>query len=389
MTAPSVPPADPDLDRSLSVVAGGGHHPEPLGVGVIGCGYWGPNLVRNFVEVPSARVVAVSDLQPARLGPISARYPAVRTTTDHRDLLSDPAVEAIAIATPVSTHFELARQALEAGNHVLVEKPMAASCDEAERLIELAERRGLVLMVDHTFVYTGSVQKIKELVDAGELGRLYYWDSTRVNLGLFQHDVSVLVDLAVHDLSIMDHVLAARPAAVSATGIAHVPGRPANTAYLTCFFEGELLAHFHVNWLAPVKLRRTLIGGDRRMIVYDDIEPSEKIKIYDKGITLAEEAGRFEMLVGYRTGDMWAPRLSLTEALRVEAQHFVDCVREGRRPITDAQSGYRVVRILEAAARSMAERGRLIELDWPSGGSTDADSTPRPAGAVPEPQAAN
>jgi predicted dehydrogenase len=236
MTAPSVPPADPDLDRSLAVVANGGRHPEPLGVGVIGCGYWGPNLVRNFAEVPSARVVAVSDLQPARLGPISARYPAVRTTTDHRDLLSDPAVEAIAIATPVSTHYELARQALEAGKHVLVEKPMAASCDEAERLIELAERRGLVLMVDHTFVYTGSVQKIKELVDAGELGRLYYWDSTRVNLGLFQHDVSVLVDLAVHDLSIMDHVLAARPAAVSATGIAHVHGRPANTAYLTCFF---------------------------------------------------------------------------------------------------------------------------------------------------------
>jgi predicted dehydrogenase len=369
MTAPSVKPIE-----------------KPLGVAVIGCGYWGPNLVRNFAEMQGSRVVAVSDLQPARLAPIAARYPTIRTTTDHRDLLHDPEVEAIAIATPVSTHYELARQALEAGKHVLVEKPMAASSDEARRLIELAESRGLVLMVDHTFVYTDSVQKIKELVTAGELGRLYYWDSTRVNLGLFQHDVSVLVDLAVHDLSIMDYVLGARPVAVSATGIAHVPGQPVNTAYLTLFFDGDLLAHFHVNWLAPVKVRRTLIGGDRQMIVYDDIEPSEKVKVYDKGITLAtEDVGRFEMLVGYRTGDMWAPRLGLTEALRVEAQHFVDCVRHGLRPITDGHAGYRVVKILEAAARSLAERGRLVELDW---GEHLADPAHRPAYAVPEPQAA-
>lgn len=360
-----------------------GEH-APLGVAVIGCGYWGPNLVRNFAEVSGARVVAVSDLQQARLDPISARYPSVRTTTDHRDLLRDPAVEAVVIATPVSTHFELARQALEAGKHVMVEKPIATTSEEAERLIELAERRRRLLMVDHTFVYTGSVQKIKELVLGGDIGRLYYWDSTRVNLGLFQHDVSVLDDLAVHDLSIMDYVMDARPVAVSATGIAHVPGRPVNTAYLTLFFEGDLLAHFHVNWLAPVKVRRTLIGGDRKMIVYDDIEPSEKVKVYDKGITLgASERGRFEMLVGYRAGDMWAPRLGLTEALRVEAQHFVECAREGRRPITDGWAGYRVVRILEAAARSLADRGRLIELDW------DADTSHRPANAVPEHQAAS
>ncbi len=386
MTAPSVPPADPDLDL-VPISPNGAHHPDPVGVAVIGFGYWGPNLVRNFAEVPGARVVSVSDLASARLAPIAARYPSVRTTTDHRELLRDPAVQAIAIATPVSTHYELARQALEDGKHVLVEKPMATSCDEAQRLIEIAERRGLVLMVDHTFVYTGSVQKIKDLVDAGELGRLYYWDSTRVNLGLFQHDVSVLVDLAVHDLSIMDHVLETRPVAVSATGIAHVPGRPVNTAYLTCFFADDLLAHFHVNWLAPVKVRRTLIGGDRRMIVYDDIEPSEKVKVYDKGITLAaEERGRYEMLVGYRAGDMWAPRLGLTEALRVEAQHFVDCVREGRRPITDGHAGHRVVRILEAAASSLADRGRLVELEWGETGA--ADTAHRPAGAVPEPQAA-
>jgi predicted dehydrogenase len=360
-------------------------------IGIIGYGYWGPNLVRNFAELAASRVVAVSDLQPARLAPIAARYPTIHTTTDHRDLLRDLAVEAVAIATPVSTHYELARQALEAGKHVLVEKPMAASSDEALRLIDLAERRGLLLMVDHTFVYTDSIQKIKELVSGGNLGRLYYWDSTRVNLGLFQHDVSVLVDLAVHDLSIMDYVLEARPVAVSATGIAHIPGQPVNTAYLTLFFESDLLAHFHVNWLAPVKVRRTLIGGDRRMIVYDDIEPSEKVKVYDKGVTLAtEEQGRFEMLVGYRTGDMWAPRLALTEALHVEAQHFVDCVRCGTRPITDGHAGHRVVRILEAASRSLAERGRLVELDWGDSRADFADSADpahRPASAVPEPQA--
>jgi predicted dehydrogenase len=336
-----------------------------LGVGVIGYGYWGPNLVRNFAEVLDARVVAVSDLRRDRLDVLTGRYPAIATTTDHHDLLQNPAVEAVVVATPVRTHFDLARQALEAGKHVLVEKPLAATVEEAERLIELAERRGLTLMVDHTFVYTGAVQRMKQLVDEGHLGRLYYWDSVRANLGIFQPDVSVLADLAVHDLSIMDYVMNARPVAVAATGVAHVPGRPVNTAYLTCFFEGNLLAHFHVNWLSPVKARRTLVGGDQRMIVYDDIEPSEKVKIYDSGITLDPgEQGRFEMMVGYRAGDMWAPRLSLTEALRVEVQHFAECVREGKRPLTDGHAGYRTVRILDGAARSLAERGRPIELEW-------------------------
>ncbi|HKF76365.1 MAG TPA: Gfo/Idh/MocA family oxidoreductase [Candidatus Dormibacteraeota bacterium] len=386
MTGPATPTSDA-ARRDVAAPAGTRRQASRVGVAVVGYGYWGPNLVRNFAEVPEAQVVGVSDLRRGRLETVAARYPAVRATTDHRDLLADPAVDAVVIATPVATHYDLARQALEAGKHVLVEKPMATSCAEAAGLIELAERRGLVLMVDHTFVYTGAVRKIKELVDAGELGRLYYWDSTRVNLGLFQHDVSVLVDLAVHDLSIMDYVLGGGPDAVSATGMAHVPGSPVNTAYLTCFFDGDLLAHFHVNWLAPVKVRRTLIGGDRRMVVFDDIEPSEKVKVYDRGITLAAgEQGRFEMLVGYRAGDMWAPRLSLTEALRIEAQHFVDCIQEGRRPVTDGHAGYRVVRILEAAAASLAQRGRLIELDWEN---RRAHSTHRPAGAVPEPQAAD
>jgi predicted dehydrogenase len=326
------------------------------------------------------------DRDEERLERLGRRYPDARLTSDLADALADAAADAVVVATPTTTHYELARAALLAGKHVLVEKPLAASCEEVERLIELAERRGLVLMVDHTFVYTGSVQKIKELVDGNVLGDLYYWDSMRVNLGLFQHDVSVLVDLAVHDLSIMDYVLGSRPCAVAATGIAHVPGRPVNTAYLTCYFEQNLLAHFHVSWLAPVKIRRTLIGGDRQMIVYDDTEPSEKVKLYDRGITIANgEQGRFEMLVGYRSGDMWAPRLSLTEALRVEAQHFIDCVRDRRRPLTDGLAGYRVVRVLEAAAASLAQRGRPVELEWET---ALADTAHRPARPAPEPQPA-
>ncbi|MGE0043485.1 MAG: Gfo/Idh/MocA family protein, partial [Vicinamibacterales bacterium] len=250
-----------------------------IGIGVIGLGYWGPNLLRNFAENPDARVVAVSDLRPERLATAAARYPAVRTTTDARSVFSDPAVDAVVIATPVSTHFDLALAALQAGKHVLVEKPLAASVDEGRRLAEAADSRGLVLMVGHTFVYTGAVRKIQALVSSGELGDVYYYDSVRVNLGLFQRDVNVVWDLAVHDLSIMDYVLPARPTAVSATGMSHVAGGTENIAYLTLFFDGRLIAHVHVNWLAPVKIRRTLIGGSQRMIVYDDLEPSEKIKV--------------------------------------------------------------------------------------------------------------
>ncbi len=334
-----------------------------VGVGVIGYGYWGPNLVRNFAEAPGARVVGVSDLRPHRLAEIHDRYPTIKTTTDYRDLLADPAVDAVVIATPVSTHFPLAMEALRAGKHVLVEKPLTASVDEGERLLDAADRYGRLLMVDHTFVYTGAVRKIKDLLDGGHLGRLYYYDSVRVNLGLVQHDVNVLWDLAVHDLSIMDFVLGREPYAVAATGAAHIPGKPVNTAYLTCFFDDNVLAHFHVNWLAPVKIRRTLIGGDRRMIVYDDLEPSEKIKVYDKGITLSQdEPDTYDLRVGYRAGDMWAPQLSVTEALRVEAQHVIDCIRDGQEPLTDGRAGLRVVRILEAATESLLEGGRPVEL---------------------------
>ncbi len=332
-------------------------------IGVIGYGYWGPNLVRNFLECGAAEVKAVSDLRPDRLKQVAGRYPAVKTTADHRELLADPGIDAIAIATPVSSHYELALQALQAGKHVLVEKPFTATVEQGRRLVEEADRRRLTLMVDHTFLFTPAVRKVKELVDAGELGRLYYYDSVRVNLGLFQHDVNVLWDLAVHDLSIMDFILGSAPQAVSATGVAHVDGQPEDMAFLTCYFPERVIAHFHVNWLAPVKIRRTLIGGDRKMIVYDDLEPSEKIKVYDKGITVNEPDGVYRMMVGYRTGDMWAPQLATTEALREEARHFIDCIENGRRPLTDGAAGLDVVRILEAASTSMRNRGQPVELD--------------------------
>jgi predicted dehydrogenase len=333
-----------------------------VGVGVIGYGYWGPNLVRNFAEQASASVVAVSDLSVDRLAHVNARHPNAKLTTTFHDIIADPEVDAVIVATPVASHFEVAMAALRAGKHVLVTKPMTADGAQATQLIEAAEARGLVLMVDHTFVYTGAVQVIKQLVESGSLGRLYYYDSVRVNLGLFQRDVDVIWDLAVHDLAIMDYVLAQSPQAVSATGAAHVPGHQMNLAYLTCHFDGSLITHHHVNWLAPLKIRRTLIGGARQMIVYDDLEPSEKVKVYDKGITVADAQGKLESMIGYRSGDMSAPQVSLTEGLRVEAEHFLDCVAHGRQPLTDGPCGLRMVRILEAARESLRLLGRPVEV---------------------------
>jgi predicted dehydrogenase len=284
-------------------------------------------------------------------------------TTDASDLIADPAVDAVVIATPVAMHFELASAALRAGKHVLVEKPIASTSDEASRLIDEAARRKLVLMVDHTFVYTGAVQKIRELLVGGELGDIYYYDSVRINLGLFQQDVDVLWDLAVHDLSIMDFILPQQPIAVSATGLSHVQGKPKNIAYMTMFFDGPVIAHVHASWLAPVKVRRTLLGGSRRMIVFDDLEASEKIKVYDRGISVDPSPENvYQMLVGYRTGDMWAPKLAMTEALHAEAAHFVNCVDRGTRPQTDGEAGLRVVRLLEAASVSMREFGRPVDI---------------------------
>ena len=335
-----------------------------VNIGVIGYGYWGPNLVRNFSETAGFQVVAISDLDEQRLSVAKTRYPAIEVTTDFKTLLSDPSIDAVAIATPVSTHFDLALNALKAGKHVFIEKPLTETAEQAEQLIAEAEKRNLVLHVDHTFIYTGAVRKIRELVDKGDLGELYYYDSVRVNLGLFQSDVSVLWDLAVHDLSIMDYIFPLAPTAVSATGSSHVEGRPANIAFLSLFFENNAIAHLHVNWLAPVKVRRTLIGGSRKMVVYDDLEPSEKIKIYDKGITLnGNKEKLYKALIDYRAGDMWAPRLEISEALRVEAQQFMRCIVEGEKSPSDGKAGMRVVRILEAATRSLNERGQPVELN--------------------------
>jgi predicted dehydrogenase len=332
-------------------------------VGVIGYGYWGPNLVRNFADQPHSRVGHVADLNAGRLAEVARRYPGTRTSTDYRDLLADTSVDAVVIATPVYTHFDLGMAALQAGKHLLIEKPMASSGSQARTLIDEAARRRRVLMVDHTFVYTSAVAKMRELTLAGELGEIYYYDSVRINLGLFQHDVNVLWDLAVHDLSIMDFVLGRSATAVSATGLAHVPGRPENIAYMTMFFDGPLIAHVHANWLSPVKVRRTLLGGSRRMLLFDDLEASEKIKVYDRGISLNPSPENvYQMLVGYRSGDMYAPHLALTEALNTEARHFIDCISSGSAPLTDGQAGLRVVRLLEAASDSMANQGRLVPL---------------------------
>src|SRR5258705_265227 len=295
-----------------------------IAVGVIGYGYWGPNLVRNFGEVPGGRVDFVTDLHPERLSQVAARYPATKVSTDYRDLINDPSVDAVAIATPVSSHFDLAMAALRAGKHVWVEKPMTSTSEQSMTLIDEAQKRGLVLMVDHTFVYTNAVAKMRELTQSGDLGEIYYYDSVRINLGLFQHDVNVLWDLAVHDLSIMDYVLAQTPVAVSATGLAHVPGQPENIAYMTMFFGGRLIAHVHVNWLAPGKVRRTLLGGSRRLIGFDDLEASEKIKVYDRGISgnPSRENG-YQMLFGeWPTRDWIDPGLPLMFGASALAQRI-------------------------------------------------------------------
>ena len=334
-----------------------------INIGIVGYGYWGPNLVRNFAETPGANVAAVSDLDRAKLAVVQRRYPAVRTTTEFRDLLNDASIDAIAIATPVDTHFELALAALRAGKHVWLEKPMTEHSAQARQLIDEADRRARVLLVDHTFIYTGAVAKMGEIIRNGDLGSVYYYDSIRVNLGLFQRDVSVVSDLAVHDFSILDFLLREHPVAVTASGTNHFPGTPENLAYVTLFYDSGTIAHANVSWLAPVKVRQILVGGSKKMIAYDDLEPSEKIKVYDKGVSFTDDPQKIqEMRVGYRTGDMWAPRLAVTEALRIEGEHFVDCIVNRKTPLTDGQLGLRVVELIEAANRSMRHKGETVYL---------------------------
>lgn len=332
-------------------------------VGVVGYGYWGPNLVRNFAASSKTQLAGVSDLRPERLAVVQRQYPAAKTSTDYNDLLADPEIDAIAIATPVRYHYDIALAALRTGKHVMVEKPMAETAEQCQHLIDEAARRNLILQVDHTFIYTPAVQKIRELVQSGELGDIYYYDSVRVNLGLFQADVNVLWDLAVHDLSIIEYVFDQVPVAVSATGIGHVDGAPENIAYLTLFFDNKTIAHINVNWLAPVKVRQTLVSGSKKMIVFNELEPSEKLKVYDKGIELNDDPEQLNKIIaGYRTGDMWAPQLANTEALAAEVAHFAECVETGKKPLTDGQMGLNVVKVLEAASESLKNRGVAVSI---------------------------
>lgn len=334
-----------------------------INVGVIGYGYWGPNLVRNLAEVSRVKLAAVADSAPQKLELVQRRFPAVKTTTDYQDLIRDPSIDAIAIATPVSTHFELGMAVLKAGKHLWLEKPMTETSLQARQLLDEAEKRNLILFVDHTFVYTGAVRKMKEIVSSGELGKILYYDSSRVNLGLFQHDVNVIADLGVHDFSILDHLLKEHPNAVSAGGINHFPGTPENLAYITMFYDSGTIAHINVSWLAPVKVRQILLGGSNKMITYDDLEPSEKIKVYDKGVSFTDDPKKiYEMRVGYRTGDMWAPKLNEGEALRIAVEHFVDCIEKSQQPETDGRMGLRVVELVEAATSSMRGRGETVHI---------------------------
>jgi predicted dehydrogenase len=328
-------------------------------IGVIGYGYWGPNIVRNFNGIDGARVETICDSNAQSLDRARKSYPNIRLTQDCREVLNATDIDVVAIITPVSTHFDLAKWALMNGKHVFVEKPFTATVPQAEELIELAERKRLTIMVDHTFIFTGAVKKIKKLVEEQALGNLYYYDSVRVNLGLFQSDVNVIWDLAPHDFSVMDYLVDEKPAAVAASGKAHVNGLE-DTAYITVHFDNNMIAHFNVNWLSPVKIRMTLIGGEKRMLVWNDLVSDEKIRIYDKGVDVTNHESSYDLRVSYRSGDMFAPKVEQIEALRNEAEYFLSCLSSGKRPENDGLAGLRVVKLLDACNQSLRQGGRLV-----------------------------
>ena len=331
-----------------------------LRIGVIGFGYWGPNVVRNFSAAKGSQVVAVCDINKTVLEKVKKAYPYVKVMNDANELINDTQIDAVAIATPVFTHFELGKRALEAGKHIFIEKPLTHTVAEGEELIELAAKKNLKIMVDHTFLYTGAVRKIKELVEDNVLGDLYYFDSVRVNLGLFQHDVNVVWDLAPHDFSIMDYIIGKSPEAVVATGAGHFGRGLEDIAFLTFYYPNNIIAHINVNWLSPVKVRTTLIGGEKKMLVWNDIEPDEKIKIYDKGVQVRTKEGRYNLLVDYRSGDMWAPKIERTEALHLMAEKFVDYVDHDGAVVNDGVAGLNIVKMLEAANKSLQNKSEMI-----------------------------
>jgi predicted dehydrogenase len=329
--------------------------------GVIGYGYWGPNIVRNLMSLEGSEVLAIAEISPAARLRAQKAHPGVKVVASACEVISSPEIDAIAVVSPVWTHYELAKAALENGKHVFVEKPFTSTSAQGEELINLAAQKNLTIMVDHTFLFTGAVKRIKQLVDEGALGKLFYYDSTRVNLGLFQHDCNVLWDLAPHDLSIMDHLIKVDPEAVVATGQGHLNGHE-DVAFMTLYFPEKVIAHINVNWLSPVKVRTTLIGGEKRMLVWNDLEADEKLKIYDKGVDISSREGVYELLVSYRSGDMWSPQLEQGEALRQELAYFVECVSSGQEPFNDGCAGLRVVRMLEKANESLNKRGSLVYL---------------------------
>jgi len=329
--------------------------------GVIGYGYWGPNIVRNLVSLEGSQVIAIAEISANARARAQKAYPRMRVTADASEVISSPEIDAIAVVSPVWTHYELAKAALLEGKHIFVEKPFTSNTVQAEELINLAEQKNLKIMVDHTFLFTGAVRKIRQLIEEDSLGNLYYYDSTRVNLGLFQHDINVLWDLAPHDLSIMDNLLKGKPEGIVATGQGHLNGHE-DVAFMTVYFPEKVIAHINVNWLSPVKVRTTLIGGEKRMLVWNDLEADEKVKVYDKGVRITSREGVYDLLVSYRSGDMWAPQLEQVEALRQEMTYFVDCVSTGKEPFNNGCAGLRVVQMLEAASESLKKKGALVYL---------------------------
>ena len=333
-----------------------------LRMGIIGYGYWGPNVTRNFSIANDSQVTMVCDMNQAALKRAKKAHPQVKVTTDYNELIKDPEVDAVAIVTPVFTHYDIAGKALDEGKSIFVEKPLTYTIAEGEALVEQAAKRNLKIMVDHTFLYTGAVRKIRQFIEDNVLGDLYYFDSVRVNLGLFQHDVNVVWDLAPHDISIMDYVMGEKPTAVVATGAEHFGRGLEDIAYLTFYYRQNVIAHINVNWLSPVKIRRTLIGGKKKMLVWNDLDPDEKIKIYDKGVQVRTKEGKYSLLVDYRSGDMWAPKIEQTEALKLIADKFVDYVQNGGKVINDGEAGLNIVRLLEASDKSLKNKGEMIYL---------------------------
>lgn len=336
-----------------------------LTIGVIGYGYWGPNIVRNFCSIPGATVVSVCDVEQGALYKIRQNNPGMKITNNCDEIILSSKIDAVAIVTPVSTHYELAKRALLNGKHVFIEKPFTASSEQAEELIEIADKKNLIIMVDHTFVFTGAVKKIKQLIEEDVLGSLYYFDSIRINLGLFQKDVNVVWDLAPHDLSIMNYLIDKKPVAVMTTGISHFDDDIENVAYITVYFSGNFIAHFNISWLSPVKIRTTLIGGHKKMIVWNDLVADEKLRVYDRGVDACQSISREKLQnlrMSYRTGDMWSPKVENVEALKCEAEYFVECVDRGNRPINDGEAGLQVVKMIEASMKSLKMGGEVVYL---------------------------